>query len=109
VRFIDIFYPVLIVITFWRQELRNRVNLIRTAATEGSGRETHRLTDFEFVHGHKALHGISRNCALPIAAAPGIQTRLMDTNVTDARRAAAKIYRPSSTARGQPVGRSLQA
>ena len=49
VRFTGIFDPVLVVIAFGWQELRNLINTVRTAATEGSGRKDDRLTDFEFV------------------------------------------------------------
>jgi len=52
VRFIGIFNPVLVVIAFGRQELRDFVNAVRTAATERSGRKADRLTDFEFVLVH---------------------------------------------------------
>ena len=48
-RFIGIFDPVLVVIAFGRQELRNLINAVGTAASEGSGRKADRLTDFEFV------------------------------------------------------------
>src|SRR6516225_12153298 len=44
-----IFDPVLVVIAFGWQELRNLINAVGTAATEGSGRKADRLTDFEFV------------------------------------------------------------
>ena len=42
--------PVLVVIAFGWQELRDR-----TAATEGSGRKADRLTGLEFVLVHRAL------------------------------------------------------
>jgi hypothetical protein len=63
--FIGIFNPILIVITFRRQELRNLINAVRAPATEGSGHEAHRLTDFEFMPVHEAPHHVQRLCAPP--------------------------------------------
>jgi len=62
VRFTGIFDPVLVVIAFGWQELRNLINAVGTAATEGSGRKADRLTDFEFVLVHRALHYLQRDC-----------------------------------------------
>ena len=53
VRFIGIFNPVLTVIAFGWQELRDLINAVRAAATEGSGHKAHRLTDFEFMLVHR--------------------------------------------------------
>jgi hypothetical protein len=55
VRFIGIFNPVLIVIAFGWQELRN---LIKTVAPRDRRilQKAHRLTDFEFMPVHEALH-----------------------------------------------------
>lgn len=53
VRFIGILYPVLTVIAFGWQELRNLINAVRAPATEGSGHKAHRLTDFEFMSAHE--------------------------------------------------------
>src|SRR5262249_36097177 len=66
VRFIGIFNPVLVVIAFGWQELRDLINAVRTAATEGSGHKADRLTDFEFVLVHRALHYVQRDCAPPL-------------------------------------------
>src|SRR6516164_437807 len=65
VRFIGIFNPILVVIAFGRQELRDLINTVRTAATEGSGRKDDRLTDFEFVLVHRTVHHVQRDCAPP--------------------------------------------
>src|SRR5215813_14136792 len=65
VRFIGIFNPVLTVIAFGWQELRDLINAVRAAATEGSGHKAHRLTDFEFMRAHRALHDVQRHCAPP--------------------------------------------
>src|SRR5215467_16054556 len=59
VRLIGIFDPVLTVIAFGRQELRNLINAVRAAATEGAGHKAHRLTDFEFMLAHSALHHVT--------------------------------------------------
>jgi hypothetical protein len=56
VRLGGIFYPVLIIIAFGWQEVRDGVDAIRATATERAGRKAHRLTDFEFVLGHAGLH-----------------------------------------------------
>jgi hypothetical protein len=47
------FDPILIVITFGRQELDDLIDTVRAAATKRSRRKTHRLADFEFVLVHK--------------------------------------------------------
>jgi hypothetical protein len=44
VRFIGIFNPVLVVIAFGWQELRDLMNAVRTTATEGSGRKAERMS-----------------------------------------------------------------
>ena len=62
VRFTGIFDPVLVVIAFGWQELRNLINAVGTAATEGSGRKADRLTDFEFVLVHRARDCIPHLC-----------------------------------------------
>ena len=43
------------VIAFGWQELRDIINAVGTAATEGSGRKADRLTGLEFVLVHRAL------------------------------------------------------
>jgi len=58
--FIGIFNPILVVIALGWQELRDLINAVRTAATEGSGRKADRLTDFEFVLVHRTLHHVQR-------------------------------------------------
>jgi hypothetical protein len=65
VRFIGIFNPVLAVVAFGWQELRNLINAVRAPATEGSGDKTHRLTDFEFMSVHEALHRVQWLCMPP--------------------------------------------
>ena len=54
--FVDIFNPALVVIARGWQELRDLINAAGAAATEGSGRKADRLTEFEFVLVHRALH-----------------------------------------------------
>src|SRR6516162_4284292 len=66
VRFIGIFNPVLVVIAFGWQEMRDLINAVGTATTEGSGRKADRLTDFEFVLVHRTLHHVQRDCAPPL-------------------------------------------
>ena len=68
--FVDIFNPALVVIARGWQELRDLINAVCTAATEGSGRKADRLTDFEFVLVHLALHRVQRDCAPPFAEEP---------------------------------------
>src|ERR1700722_6442080 len=55
VRFIVVLDPVLTVVACGRQELLDRIDAVRAAATEGSGRKTHRLADLEFVILHRSL------------------------------------------------------
>src|SRR3974390_3341273 len=66
VRFIGIFNPVRVVIALGWQELRDLINAVCTAATEGTGRKADRLTDFEFVLVHRTLHHVQRDCAPPL-------------------------------------------
>src|SRR6516165_7749071 len=66
VRIIGIFNPVLVVVALGWQELRDLINAVRTAATEGSGRKADRLTDFEFVLVHRTVHHVQRDCAPPL-------------------------------------------
>ena len=66
VRFIGIFNPVLVVIAFGWQELRDFISAARTATTERSGRKADRLTDFEFVLVHSTVHHVQRDCAPPL-------------------------------------------
>jgi hypothetical protein len=54
VRFAGIFNPVLTIVAFGRQELRDLINAVRTATTEGARDKAHRLADFEFVLGQKS-------------------------------------------------------
>jgi hypothetical protein len=63
VRLIGFFNPVLTVIAFGWQELRNLINALRAPPTEGSGHKAHRLTDFEFMPVHEALHHVQRLCS----------------------------------------------
>jgi hypothetical protein len=76
VRFIDIFDAVLIVIAFRRQEVRDRVDAVRAAATERAGRKAHRLTDFEsmFVHAKPPLSRtvLPATCNLQLSASSEI-------------------------------------
>jgi len=64
-RFIGIFNPVLTVIAFGWQELRDLINAVRAATTEGSGHKAHRLTNFEFMLGHRALRHVEGIAAPP--------------------------------------------
>src|SRR5262249_12917488 len=70
VRFIGIFNPILTVIALGRQELRHLINAILAAVTEGSGNKAHRLTDFEFMLVHRALH-LSKGFARPLVRGAG--------------------------------------
>jgi hypothetical protein len=67
VRFIGIFNPVLTVIAFGWQELRNLINAVRAPATEESGHKAHRLTDFEFMPVHEALHHVQQLCCATLS------------------------------------------
>ena len=66
VRFIAIFNPVRVVIALGWQELRDLINAVGTAATEGTGRKADRLTDFEFMLVHRTLHHVQRDRAPPL-------------------------------------------
>ncbi len=48
------FNPILKVVAFGWQKLRDLIDA--TAGAEGPGRATHRLTNFEFMAAHDALH-----------------------------------------------------
>jgi hypothetical protein len=71
VRFAGIFNPILAVIAFGWQELRDPINVVRAAATEGSGHKAHRLTDFEFMLRHGALHHDERQWRGTLSVEPG--------------------------------------
>jgi len=70
VRFIGFFNPVLTVIAFGWQELRNLINALRAPTTEGSGHKAHRLADFEFMPVHEALHHVQRLCRVTLSVEP---------------------------------------
>jgi hypothetical protein len=59
VRFIGIFDPILTIIAIGWQELRDLKNAVCAATTEGSRHKAHRLTDFEFMLAHSALHHVT--------------------------------------------------
>jgi hypothetical protein len=71
VRFIGIFNPVLVVIALGWQELRDLINAVRTAATEGPGRKADRLTDFEFVLVHRTPPSCPMGLRTTFAVEPG--------------------------------------
>ena len=71
VRFIGIFNPVLVVVALGWQELRDLVNAVCTAATEGSGRKADRLTDFEFVLVHRTPPSCPMGLRTTFAVEPG--------------------------------------
>jgi hypothetical protein len=56
VRFIRTFYSVLVVIALGWQEPHDFIDIVCAASAERSGRKTHRLTDFELMVLHRALH-----------------------------------------------------
>jgi len=57
-RFARAFNSVLAVIAFRWQELRDLIDGARAPAAEGPGRNTYRLTDFEFVLVQRTLHHV---------------------------------------------------
>jgi len=70
VRFIRTLDPILIVIAFGRQEMRDLVVADCTAAVVPRGRKPYRLTDFEFALVHRTVHHAPTASSTAFAAPP---------------------------------------